>query len=439
MPTSGLSDASALVLGKDDRLRFVPAADYNGTPAGAALTVRVADSEPAASDKGTGKNLGNMADLTSTWSATTMVGVTVNPVNDPPGFTHTVSNPTFTENGDTGQGTANPVKLLGTGAVSDIDPATTGGLNGAIFGAGSVTVTLTDGIASDVLRLDSLTAGSNGIASITGGTNGNPLVVTFTNAATNAQVEAVLAAIEYTNASDDPTDKLSGTAKTTRNYEVVLSDGNNVQAGGNAGGPDPLTATKSGTITINAANDPPVATPNTNTVYEDNAGGTGSSTVTGNVKTDGTADSDPDNVMTDVPVTSITATTAGGSATAVADNAGTVVTGKYGTLTIHPDGSYSYVLDNTNPDVNALNTSQKLTEVFNYTIQDPDTLTASSTLTITINGQTDGAPAIVPTDHNGTGPGAGTDADEAAAAATCRRSASRSAHASITARSAGGT
>lgn len=53
----------------------------------------------------------------------------------------------------------------------------------------------------------------------------------------------------------------------------------------------------------------------------------------------------------DVPVTAIVATTAGGASTPVADNAGagTVVAGKYGTLTIHPNGSYSYALDNSNP------------------------------------------------------------------------------------------
>ena len=111
------------------------------------------------------------------------------------------------------------------------------------------------------------------------------------------------------------------------------------------------------TITINGANDPPVATPNTNTVTE-NTG----TPAAGNVKTDGTSDSDPDNAMTGVPLTDIVATTAGGASTPV--TVGTQVVGKYGTLTIAPDGSYSYLLDDSNPDVNALVDLETLTEVF---------------------------------------------------------------------------
>src|SRR5690606_26912025 len=79
---------------------------------------------------------------------------------------------------------------------------------------------------------------------------------------------------------------------------------------------------------------------------------------------------------------------------------GTVVTGQYGTLTIGADGSYSYVLDNSNPAVNALNNGETLDEVFTYTLRDPDNATDMAQLTITIDGRTDGSPTIVPVDGN---------------------------------------
>ena len=46
VPTSGLGDSSALVLPTTARLRFVPVANYNGTPG--SLSVRLADSVQAA-------------------------------------------------------------------------------------------------------------------------------------------------------------------------------------------------------------------------------------------------------------------------------------------------------------------------------------------------------------------------------------------------------
>lgn len=254
VPTTGLADTTALILPTTAQLRFNPTvANYNGTVTGG-LTVHAADTVQTFSAS---TDISGALTQIGTWSAAQTLGATVAPQNDAPAFTHTVTNPTFTENGDTGAGTATAVKLLNSGTVSDIDLSTTSTINGSTFGAGSVTVTLTDGITGDVLQLDGLTAGGNGIASITGGAGSTPLVITFTNAATLAQVEAVLDAVEYKNTSDDPTNKLSGTEQTTRAYTVVLSDGNNDQGGSkDAGGPAPLTASKNGTITLTPANGP---------------------------------------------------------------------------------------------------------------------------------------------------------------------------------------
>ncbi|MFZ4539173.1 Ig-like domain-containing protein, partial [Propionivibrio sp.] len=65
-------------------------------------------------------------------------------------------------------------------------------------------------------------------------------------------------------------------------------------------------------------------------------------------------------------------------------------TGTYGTLTLNADGSYSYVVDESNPAVQALRvTGQTVSEVFNYAMRDAGGLTSASTLTVTVDGRND--------------------------------------------------
>lgn len=387
---------TALILPPDASLRFLPVANYNGTPG--TLTVHVADSAQVFSAS---TDISGTLGTTSTWSETIVLDTVVDPVNDAPNFSHDPTDPTVTENGSTGSGTSiDPVSLLSGGAVTDIDLSTTPGLDSNVFGAGSVTAQLTDGIAGDVLQLGAgLVPGSNGIASVVGGTGSTPLVITFTAGATVSEVQSVLAAIEYTNTSDDPTNLLSGTPQTTRDYSITLSDGNNVDADSDhAGGPAPLDQTKTGTITINAVNDPPVATDNTNSVTEDTG-----IPATGNVITDATPDSDPDTPLADLQITGIRTGTEGAGGPSTPVPGATVIVGEYGTLTINPDGSYTYVLDDTNPDVDGLSAGDPpLEDVFTYTLSD-GTSTDQAQLTITINGNSD--PVVNIPDVNGGEPG----------------------------------
>ncbi|TDA94367.1 hypothetical protein E0702_15900, partial [Halomonas marinisediminis] len=71
-------------------------------------------------------------------------------------------------------------------------------------------------------------------------------------------------------------------------------------------------------------------------------------------------------------------------------NGNLVIKGEFGTLTINPDGSYTYALDNDNLVVQGLSENQTLTDTFTYTLTDGDTDTASADLVITINGTNDG-------------------------------------------------
>jgi VCBS repeat-containing protein len=80
--------------------------------------------------------------------------------------------------------------------------------------------------------------------------------------------------------------------------------------------------------------------------------------------------------------------------------AGTSIEGQYGTLTIGSDGTFTYVVNNTDETVQALrDDTQTLTEVFLYTIENgnlagPNRLSATTTLTITIRGRNDAPIAV---------------------------------------------
>lgn len=69
---------------------------------------------------------------------------------------------------------------------------------------------------------------------------------------------------------------------------------------------------------------------------------------------------------------------------------GQVLQGRYGTLTINADGSYLYLLDNTNPTVQALRTAgETLREVFTYRMRDTADATSEARLNILIQGAND--------------------------------------------------
>jgi VCBS repeat-containing protein len=77
------------------------------------------------------------------------------------------------------------------------------------------------------------------------------------------------------------------------------------------------------------------------------------------------------------------------SALTTATAGGVTITGRYGSLLIKTDGSYTYTLSNGNSSVDALQAGQSLTEQFLYRMTDGGGGFAVSTLTVAINGAND--------------------------------------------------
>ena len=146
------------------------------------------------------------------------------------------------------------------------------------------------------------------------------------------------------------------------------------------------------TITITGTNDAPVAVADTNagdavTEAGVNPGNTpfaGDPSATGNVLTNDT-DVDTGDTKTVSEVNGLAA------------NVGTAVTGTYGSLTLNADGSYTYTLDNADPQTQALAQGASATDVFTYTVTDANGATSSTTLTITITGTNDAPVAVADT------------------------------------------
>jgi len=142
-------------------------------------------------------------------------------------------------------------------------------------------------------------------------------------------------------------------------------------------------------VRVNGVNDPPVAGNLTADAIE--AGGVNNTTLgvdpSGNVRS---VITDPDG---DVPT--ITFIRPGpeatpGTDTPVAPTGDTIVAGAYGTLTIHADGSFTYVVNNANAAVQALRTdTDRLTDSFTYTAFDGVNGSDRGQINVVIHGRND--------------------------------------------------
>ncbi|MDD2989865.1 MAG: retention module-containing protein, partial [Zoogloea sp.] len=131
------------------------------------------------------------------------------------------------------------------------------------------------------------------------------------------------------------------------------------------------TATSTVTIDVTPVNDAPVALDDVNSLSK-----TATTPATGNVITN------PAGLDTDLDGDTLTVSLVGSAPVSGA----TVVNGAFGTLTIHPDGSYSYIQDTANSSVSSLAPGATLTDSFSYTVSDGKGGTATAELRITIAG-----------------------------------------------------
>jgi len=115
---------------------------------------------------------------------------------------------------------------------------------------------------------------------------------------------------------------------------------------------------------MSGSNNPPILTPDTASVTEDEA-----LVATGNVLSN---DTDPNGLA--LTVTSVDGVTVVGS---------TTIVGTYGTLVIQPNGQYTYTLADTQASVRGLANGQVAPDTFTYVASDGQTYTQATTETVT--------------------------------------------------------
>ena len=135
----------------------------------------------------------------------------------------------------------------------------------------------------------------------------------------------------------------------------------------------PESKTSAATVAVVNVNDAPVAANDAVAVVQ-------RLTATGSVRTN---DSDIDNANSTLTITNVAFNFTHVNQNVVAG--GTAVVGGYGTLTINPDGTYSYVASKE-----GLVVGQVVTDKFDYTVKDPSGASATAQLTVTVTGSATG-------------------------------------------------
>ncbi len=125
-------------------------------------------------------------------------------------------------------------------------------------------------------------------------------------------------------------------------------------------------------------------------IEPDNASVTGAGITTGdNDPQTGEPQVEGDVLVNDTDTNGSGLTVIGVARDGVEGTLGAQVPGIYGTLVLNPDGTYIYVLDNTLETTQSLGGDDIETDVFTYTVIDPDGRTATTTLTILVEGTND--------------------------------------------------
>ncbi len=300
--------------------------------------------------------------------------VTVTPVNDEPTLSATASNPTFTEGSAHNQGAA--VTVFSAASISTIEAGQT--IKGLTFTVSG----LLDG-ANEKIVVDGTTFSLTN--STTGTTSGNSLgysvsvsgttaTVTLTSASgiSTSAAQTVVNGIAYQDTNvDDPT---AGTHTVT--LTQIVDSGSNVSPNDNT-----TALSIASNVTVTPVDDAPVANADTGAVNADatltviTANGVIQGTTGGSV-----ADTDVDNATNTLLVSGVVAGTGTVTQGVGVDSS---IAGTYGHLTLHADGSYSYVADTAD----SLAAGVTAVDTFTYTDKDPlGAVSNATTLKITVTG-----------------------------------------------------
>lgn len=235
-----VSTSAALLLSSTTTLRFLPVANFNGTPG--ALTIFAVDNSAATTftSGSTRQTFDTTADnLTSKVAATGVaLGTSITSVNDAPTLTATGGNPTFAQGGSA-------VDLLNTVTASTVDA-------GQSFSAFTLTVTNISNGANEVLSIGgtsvALVNGNSGTVAGIGNFNVSVFGSTATVSVTgmtrdNSQMGTLVDGITYQNTATPP-------ATTARVITITGIEDN----GGTAnGGVDSATVSLASTVSIDLA------------------------------------------------------------------------------------------------------------------------------------------------------------------------------------------
>jgi VCBS repeat-containing protein len=277
-----------------------------------------------------------------------------------PVATYTVSDGTLTDEG-TLTLTVNPINDAPVAAPDDNagDPVIEAGVNpgntlfvGDPSATGNVLANDTDVDAGDILTIAEINREVTAVGQVFVSAHG-----TFALAANGTWT--------YLLDNDDPEiDALAQGASADETFEYTVSDG--------AGG----TATAILTITITGTNDAPIAVADDNDGDNVTRGTPGDLTATGNVLAND-FDVDTGDTKTVIEVN--------GSAA----NVGQQIVGIYGALTLAADGTWTYLLDEADPDTLLLAATDSAVDSFSYTMTDANGATSSATLNVTVTGGDD--------------------------------------------------
>jgi VCBS repeat-containing protein len=306
-----------------------------------------------------------------------------------------VADPSYGITVDSSDGTRHSQQTFTINVIVDTPPVANddsvsateaGGLNNAVAGSNpSGNVILGTGSAGNVQDTDAEDPSSALIVVAAGtGTEAAPTGAGTVNTAFNGLHGSLLI---HTDGSYTYTvDQSDAAVQALRTSAQTLTDSFNYTIQDTGGLQDTATLT----VTVHGANDTPIAATDTPIAVE--AGGLNNGTPGtnpgGNVLTN---DTDVDSVANGETKT-VQGIATGTQAGPLTLNVGTGVVSAngYGTLTIAADGTYSYVVDNTNAAVQALRTSaQTLTDTFSYTMHDAAGATSTTQVSVTIEGAND--------------------------------------------------